>query len=123
MKIICSYHPHDPVSDDVIPYHGAHRGIRSLLLLSKISPPTLETDAVTIDILNNHVRNKGCSCRSEMISVLSVIYLPLSISYRSFSLPYKIRSQKNIHVFHFNIVTLSRVITCRFYLSVSRSRC
>ncbi|XP_078324969.1 DBH-like monooxygenase protein 2 isoform X2 [Crassostrea virginica] len=74
VKIIYSYHPHDPVSDDVIPYHGAHRGIRSLLLLSKISPPTLETDAVTIDILNNHYHVPAAdttySCRVFDLSYL-----------------------------------------------------
>lgn len=54
VKIIYSYHPHDPLSEDSIPYHGAHRGIRSLLLLSKLSPPPLESDAITIDWRNEN---------------------------------------------------------------------
>lgn len=63
VKIIYSYHPHDPISEDSIPYHGAHRGIRSLLLLSKLSPPPLESDAITIDWRNEnvrHVENETC---------------------------------------------------------------
>jgi hypothetical protein len=56
VRIIFSFHPNDPADDDSIPYHGANRGVRSLLLLSKISPPTLESDIKHIDFMNNNVR-------------------------------------------------------------------
>ncbi|XP_056009644.1 uncharacterized protein LOC130051597 [Ostrea edulis] len=54
VKIIYSYHPDDPDGDDDIPYHRFNRGVKSLLLLSKLSPPALESDAKNIDILNNN---------------------------------------------------------------------
>lgn len=53
VKIIFSYHPDDPHGDDGVPYHGSNRGVKSLLLLSKLSLPTLESDAKHIDITNN----------------------------------------------------------------------
>ncbi|XP_056009441.1 uncharacterized protein LOC125680065 [Ostrea edulis] len=74
VKIIYSYHPSDPTGDDAIPYHGSNRGVKSLLLLSKISPPTLESDAKSVDFMNNNYHvpavDTTYSCRIFDLSTL-----------------------------------------------------
>ncbi|XP_061164580.1 DBH-like monooxygenase protein 1 [Saccostrea echinata] len=54
VKIIYSFHAEDPADEYNIPYHGMTRGTRSLLLLSKISPPTIPNDSKDIYILNRN---------------------------------------------------------------------
>ncbi|XP_061164656.1 uncharacterized protein LOC133173681 [Saccostrea echinata] len=54
VKIIYSYHHNDPVNHDAIMYHGVNRGVKSLLLLSKITPPVLESDSQVVDFFNNN---------------------------------------------------------------------
>lgn len=58
VKVIYSYHTDDPADHDSIPYHGMNRGVRSLLLLSKMAPPSIPNDVTNIDILSRHVRDR-----------------------------------------------------------------
>ncbi|KAK3087443.1 hypothetical protein FSP39_005971 [Pinctada imbricata] len=52
---IYSYSPSDPVDMDSLPYHGPiHRGSKSLMLLTKTRTPTLPSDVVTKDFLNDN---------------------------------------------------------------------
>ncbi|XP_061173713.1 DBH-like monooxygenase protein 1 homolog [Saccostrea echinata] len=74
VKIIYSYHQTDPVSHDSIMYHGVNRGVKSLLLLSKLSPPILESDSKVIDFFNNNYHvpavDTTYSCRIFDLSTL-----------------------------------------------------
>ena len=63
VKVIYSYHTDDPADQDSISYHGMNRGVISLLLLSKMAPPSIPNDVTNIDILSRPVRDRHFNTR------------------------------------------------------------